>query len=96
MMDLGNSSAPHLTPEERKDAAMTIWNHEKGLAAAVIIVSWMFKVRSPRLTAVYPNPFGLDLFCPSDILLRAAPAQGVLPLPSTLTLGIRSVKYGVA
>ena len=47
MMDLGNSSAPHLTPEQRKDAAMAIWNHEKGLAAAVIIVSWLFKVRHP-------------------------------------------------
>jgi hypothetical protein len=44
-LNLGNSSAPHLTPEQRKAAAMAIWNHEKGLAAAVIIVSWMFKVR---------------------------------------------------
>lgn len=45
MLNLGNSSAPHLTPEQRKAAAMAIWNHEKGLAAAVIVVSWMFKVR---------------------------------------------------
>ncbi|KAF8967686.1 Inositolphosphorylceramide synthase subunit Kei1-domain-containing protein [Flammula alnicola] len=44
MMEKGNSSAPHLTPEERKIAAMAIWNHEKGLAAAVIIVAWIFKI----------------------------------------------------
>jgi len=44
MMEHGNSTAPHLTDEERRIAAMTIWNHEKGLAAAVIIVSWMFKI----------------------------------------------------
>jgi hypothetical protein len=44
MMDHGNSSAPHLTAQERKEAAMAIWNQEKGLAATVIIFSWMFKV----------------------------------------------------
>jgi len=44
MMEHGNSTAPHLTDEERKIAAMTIWNHEKGLAAFIIIISWMFKV----------------------------------------------------
>lgn len=44
MMDHGNSSAPHLTMEERKEAAMAIWNQEKGLAATVIIFSWMFKI----------------------------------------------------
>ncbi|KAF8159608.1 Inositolphosphorylceramide synthase subunit Kei1-domain-containing protein [Crassisporium funariophilum] len=43
MMEIGNATH-HLTDEERRDAAMTIWNHEKGLAAAVIIVSWMFKI----------------------------------------------------
>lgn len=44
MMEHGNSTAQHLTPEERSAAAMAIWNHEKGLAAAVIIVTWTFKV----------------------------------------------------
>ncbi len=55
MMDLGNSSAPHLTPEQRKDAAMAIWNHEKGLAAAVIVVSWLFKVRHPAPPCCRPS-----------------------------------------
>lgn len=45
-MEHGNSTAPLLTPEERRAAAMAIWNHEKGLAAAVIIVTWIFKVYS--------------------------------------------------
>jgi len=44
MMEHGNISSQSLSDEERKVAAMTIWNHEKGLAAAVIIVSWMFKI----------------------------------------------------
>ncbi|KAJ3517763.1 hypothetical protein NLJ89_g310 [Agrocybe chaxingu] len=41
MMEHGNST---MTDEQRKKAAMAIWNHEKGLAAAVIIVSWVFKI----------------------------------------------------
>lgn len=36
------------TPAEREAAAMEIWNHEKGMAAAVIITSWLFKVRNHR------------------------------------------------
>lgn len=44
MMEHGNKTAPLLTPEERRKAAMSIWNHEKGMAAAVIIFSWIFKV----------------------------------------------------
>ncbi|KDR80583.1 hypothetical protein GALMADRAFT_135719 [Galerina marginata CBS 339.88] len=44
VMKLGNSTAPHLTQEQRKVAAMAIWNQEKGMAAAVIVVSWMFKI----------------------------------------------------
>ncbi|KXN92655.1 Inositol phoshorylceramide synthase regulatory subunit kei1 [Leucoagaricus sp. SymC.cos] len=34
----------HLTPEEREAAAMAIWNHEKGTAAAVIVISWITKL----------------------------------------------------
>jgi hypothetical protein len=44
MMEHGNATSQPLSDEERKVAAMAIWNHEKGLAAAVIIVSWIFKV----------------------------------------------------
>jgi hypothetical protein len=51
MMEHGNQAAEHLTPEERRLAAMSIWNHEKGLAAAVIIISWMFKVRNSNMLA---------------------------------------------
>lgn len=41
MMEAGNST---LTDEQRAAAAMAIWNHEKGTAAAVIIISWMSKI----------------------------------------------------
>jgi len=34
----------HLTPAEREAAAMAIWNYEKGTAAAVIAISWLFKI----------------------------------------------------
>ena len=44
MMDGANSNATHLTEAEREAAAMAIWNQEKGKAANVIIVSWLFKV----------------------------------------------------
>ncbi|KAF5335950.1 hypothetical protein D9611_006326 [Ephemerocybe angulata] len=32
------------TPEERKEAALEIWHHEKGKAAAIIIISWLAKI----------------------------------------------------
>jgi hypothetical protein len=35
----------HYTPEERREAALSIWRHEKGKAAAIIILSWLAKVR---------------------------------------------------
>jgi len=44
MMDGANSTATHITETEREAAAMAIWNHEKGTAATVIVVSWLFKV----------------------------------------------------
>jgi len=34
----------HLTPAQRQAAAMAIWNHEKGTAAIVVLISWLFKV----------------------------------------------------
>jgi len=41
MMEAVNST---LTGEQRAAAAMEIWNHEKGTAAAIIIISWMSKM----------------------------------------------------
>jgi hypothetical protein len=43
----GNSTVPILTDAQREEAAMTIWNQEKGTAAGIIIASWVFKVRNP-------------------------------------------------
>ncbi|KAF9531712.1 DUF1753-domain-containing protein [Crepidotus variabilis] len=43
----------HLSPEERRDAAVAIWNHEKGLAAAVIVLSWCFKLYLGLVTYSY-------------------------------------------
>ncbi|KAF8661378.1 hypothetical protein AX16_001471 [Volvariella volvacea WC 439] len=39
-----NAQTHTLTPEEREAAAMAIWNHEKGTAAAVIVIAWFFKI----------------------------------------------------
>jgi len=41
MMTGGNSG---ISQEDREAAAMMIWNHEKGMAAAVIVISWLFKI----------------------------------------------------
>ncbi|KAJ2914630.1 hypothetical protein MD484_g5759, partial [Candolleomyces efflorescens] len=32
------------TPEERREAALSIWHHEKGKALAIIILSWLGKI----------------------------------------------------
>ncbi|KIK08958.1 hypothetical protein K443DRAFT_672003 [Laccaria amethystina LaAM-08-1] len=53
MMELGNATA--LTPAEREEAAMAIWNHEKGMAAAVIIISWLFKIYFTLLLYSYAS-----------------------------------------
>ena len=42
MMEGGPTN--NMTDAERADAAMTIWTHEKGTAATVIIISWLVKV----------------------------------------------------
>jgi inositol phosphorylceramide synthase regulatory subunit len=34
-----------MSAEERRVAAQSIWNHEKGTAAGVVVVSWLIKVR---------------------------------------------------
>lgn len=40
------SGAGHnMTDEERAAAAMTLWNAEKGIASAMIIIGWIAKVR---------------------------------------------------
>jgi len=44
MMKAGVGGIHDMTDEEREAAAMMIWNHEKGTAAAVIIISWLFKI----------------------------------------------------
>ena len=44
---LMQGSAGHqMTDAERTAAAMQIWNKEKGMAAAVIIIGWLAKVSS--------------------------------------------------
>lgn len=36
----------NMTEAERTEAAMALWNEEKGTAAAVIILGWLSKVHS--------------------------------------------------
>jgi uncharacterized membrane protein/cbb3-type cytochrome oxidase subunit 3 len=41
----GGLGRHHMSDSDREAAAMRIWNHEKGTAAALIIMSWFFKVQ---------------------------------------------------
>ena len=43
----GGSNGRNMTAEERARAAQTIWNDEKGMATAVIVIGWLCKVRLP-------------------------------------------------
>jgi hypothetical protein len=45
----------HLTEEQREAAAMAIWNHEKGTAAAVIVISWLSKACTIHLSLQETN-----------------------------------------
>jgi inositol phosphorylceramide synthase regulatory subunit len=46
----GNGGSHNMTEAERIEAAHMIWNHEKGTAAGIIILSWLVKVcTSPAL-----------------------------------------------
>ncbi|TFK74940.1 DUF1753-domain-containing protein [Pluteus cervinus] len=51
----GGPAGHVLTEEERERAAMAIWNHEKGTAAAIIIVSWLFKIYFALLIYSYAS-----------------------------------------
>lgn len=44
-------SSDPLPDDQRAEAAMLIWNHEKGFALTVIILSWLSKVRCSTLTS---------------------------------------------
>jgi hypothetical protein len=57
MMEHGRQTAQQLTPEERRLAAMSIWNHEKGFAAAVIVLTWTFKVCTSYMTPCLSSEF---------------------------------------
>lgn len=37
-----------MSPEERMEAAMIIWNTEKGAATAVLVIGWIAKVSTLR------------------------------------------------
>jgi hypothetical protein len=40
----GIEGSHNMTEEERAEAAHMMWNHEKGTAAGIIILSWLVKV----------------------------------------------------
>jgi len=40
----GNGGSHNMTEEERIEAAHMMWNHEKGTAAGIIILSWFVKI----------------------------------------------------
>lgn len=44
MIAVAQLTGPTLTPEERAQAALLIWNQEKQMAFAVILISWLSKI----------------------------------------------------
>ena len=44
----------NMTAQERAAAAMTIWNAEKGIATAMIVMGWILKVRIPICIQTVP------------------------------------------
>ncbi|KAJ7451043.1 Inositolphosphorylceramide synthase subunit Kei1-domain-containing protein [Mycena latifolia] len=44
MIAVAQLTGPILTPEERAEAALLIWNQEKPMAFAVILISWLSKI----------------------------------------------------
>jgi hypothetical protein len=71
------------TDEERAEAAMMIWNKEKGTAAAVIIISWLAKVGSTPSSSMIADPFP-DLLRRSHLFLCYSPPPWFLSLLSTV------------
>lgn len=85
MMDGASGHEGHnMTAEERAQAALGIWNKEKGFAAAVLITGWLIKVGSYLPIQAEPDLMSLleDLFCSPHILLCIPSSQGLLPLAS--------------
>ncbi|KAJ7171672.1 Inositolphosphorylceramide synthase subunit Kei1-domain-containing protein [Mycena crocata] len=80
-------SGPVLTDEQRAEAARLIWNQEKGMAFAVILISWLSKIylcliiysygKHLRKYGKYQNPYRLARTQPPR---SAAPGQ-TLDLP---------------
>ncbi|KAH6916008.1 Inositolphosphorylceramide synthase subunit Kei1-domain-containing protein [Coprinopsis sp. MPI-PUGE-AT-0042] len=44
IIEVANLTAVALTPEQRAEAAAAIWDHEKGKAAAIIVIAWLCKL----------------------------------------------------
>ena len=75
------------TEQERLEAAAAIWNAEKGKAFAIILLSWLSKVRSPLNVKLVPSSeVGLVLLCIIAIFIRYALAQRLLSSSSTFPL----------
>ena len=81
----------NMTAQERAAAAMTIWNAEKGIATAMIVMGWILKVCIIVCFSVLPYPYlrrnvVSDLFRRPAILVRHPPPQGLLPLAPPLPI----------
>jgi hypothetical protein len=62
MQDAVKVGSGNMTTAEREQAAMMIWNKEKGTAAAVIVLAWIAKVFPSHLS---DNGFQPRLLCSS-------------------------------
>ena len=77
----------NMSDEERALAAMTIWNAEKGVAAAMLVLGWVAKVSivvafKALLLLTCSAPTCVDLLRSTSVLVRDPLAQGLVPLPS--------------
>ncbi|THU86249.1 DUF1753-domain-containing protein [Dendrothele bispora CBS 962.96] len=72
-----HNSHPPLSDVERAAAAAKIWNHEKGMAAAIIILSWICKIYFILLIYSYASHLRKGSY---RSLLRARPVTSVDPL----------------
>lgn len=100
IMEAGGGGNSTMTPEERAQAAFTIWNEEKGTAMAIIIIGWLIKVEIYLTIHFSTNcsQMVIDILCTSDILVRHTFTQRLLSRPATVPLtehySVHGPEYG--
>lgn len=82
----GSGGSKNMTDEERIAAANMIWNKEKGTAAAIIIISWLSKVRIKTQYARDWTHIFIDILCTSNLLLCDPSAKRIISFTCSFTI----------